>query len=158
MKYYIAGKITNANRVNELVAHLSGRGWVCTYDWAAQPSLQALLADGCITKAFQVQAERTAKLELAGVRDADVVLVCGQGGRGTHVEIGAALAANKPVVLWLEESEEPYHEGSIPAYPCVFYQHPNVFTVYGPHTPRFFDYAVAQEVQSAVRLVRLANA
>ena len=41
----------------------------------------------------------TALAEIAAVREADVLVVLLPGGYGTHVEIGAALALGKPVIL-----------------------------------------------------------
>jgi nucleoside 2-deoxyribosyltransferase len=42
---------------------------------------------------------KIALAELAGVREADVLIVLLPGGYGTHVEIGAALGLGKPVIL-----------------------------------------------------------
>jgi nucleoside 2-deoxyribosyltransferase len=50
----------------------------------------------------QIEATHYATIalaELAGIREADVLLVLLPGGCGTHVEIGAALALGKPVII-----------------------------------------------------------
>jgi predicted Rossmann-fold nucleotide-binding protein len=43
------------------------------------------------------------------------------GGYGTHVEIGAALALGKPVIL-----HAPDQKSLNTPYPCVFHYHPGV--------------------------------
>jgi len=43
------------------------------------------------------------------------------GGYGTHVEIGAALALGKPVIL-----HAPDRKTLDSPYPCPFHHHPNV--------------------------------
>jgi len=43
------------------------------------------------------------------------------GGRGTHVEIGAALALDKPVILYA-----PDRKTLDTPYPCPFHYHPAV--------------------------------
>ena len=59
--------------------------------------------------------------ELNGVCEADVLVVLLPGGFGTHVEIGAALALGKPVILCA-----PNQKTLETPYPCVFHYHPNV--------------------------------
>ena len=55
------------------------------------------------------------------MRDADVLLVLLPGGYGTHVEIGVALALEKPVIL-----HAPNRETLAAPYPCIFHYHPGV--------------------------------
>jgi nucleoside 2-deoxyribosyltransferase len=57
--------------------------------------------------------------ELQGIQSADLVVVLLPGGYGTHVEIGAALAFGKPVILHAPDQ----HTLNTP-YPCVFHYHP----------------------------------
>jgi nucleoside 2-deoxyribosyltransferase len=59
--------------------------------------------------------------EVEGVREADVLLVLLPGGFGTHVEIGVALALEKPIVI-----HAPDRETLNTPYPCLFHYHPNV--------------------------------
>ena len=59
--------------------------------------------------------------ELAAVRDADILIVLLPGGFGTHVEIGAALALGKPVIL-----HAPDRKTLDTPYPCIFHYHPGV--------------------------------
>ena len=59
--------------------------------------------------------------ELEAVKNADVLIVLLPGGFGTHVEIGAALALGKPVIL-----HAPDYETLNKPYRCVFHYHPRV--------------------------------
>jgi hypothetical protein len=62
-----------------------------------------------------------ARQELDAIKNADVLIVLLPGGYGTHVEIGAALALGKPVIL-----HSPDRETLNKPYPCVFHYHPGV--------------------------------
>lgn len=94
MKFYIASKLENAARVQELAGVLKSWGWQHTYDWTTH---------GCVLgdeKALQ----RVAKKELYGAAQADLVIVLLPGGRGTHTELGIALMSGCEIVL---HSEDP---------------------------------------------------
>jgi nucleoside 2-deoxyribosyltransferase len=95
MKYYIASSLENAEQVKRLIWLLKSWGWQVTYDWTKHGSVQA--------EGREVIKE-TAKKELAGVKEADLVIILLPGGRGTHIEMGAALALGKPVILYAEDN------------------------------------------------------
>jgi nucleoside 2-deoxyribosyltransferase len=59
--------------------------------------------------------------ELQGIQLADLVVVLLPGGYGTHVEIGAARAFGKPVILHATDQSTL----STPC-PCVFHYHPRI--------------------------------
>src|SRR5262249_46847856 len=83
--------------------------WERTFAWTAEAAFD------------RAHYSETAVAELAGVKDADVLIVLLPGGYGTHVEIGAALALEKRVVMHAPDKvtlDTPY--------PCVFHYHPNV--------------------------------
>ena len=83
-------------------------GWERTFKWEAHQSNND--GHGALAVA-----------ELEGIRQADVLIVLLPGGYGTHVEIGAALALGKPVILHAPDRatlETPY--------PCIFHYHPAV--------------------------------
>ena len=88
---------------------LKSRGWERTYTWTA--------GDEGGPEAYSDIAIR----ELRGVLEADVLIVLLPGGYGTHVEIGAALALGKPVILYA-----PDRDTLDAPYPCPFHYHPNV--------------------------------
>lgn len=92
-----------------LLDSLKSRGWECTFDWSGQ------IDNGAAGYPDLAEAE------LAGVREAEVLVVLLPGGYGTHVEIGAALALGKPVIL-----HAPDRKTLESPYPCIFHHHPAV--------------------------------
>ena len=137
MKFYLASKVTNGPYADQVIKKLEGRGWENTFNWATAPNLRDLIPPhGYLPAAYREQAAVTATKEMEGVRAADVLIALLPGGRGTHIEIGAALVHNKPVILCLEETEEPYMDGK---YPCAFYSHPRVTMMIGPWADEFLD-------------------
>lgn len=116
MKYYIATKLENHGEHNRLRDMLNAAGHECTYDWSVH---------GPVYGSGLEKVREVATLELQGVLDADAVVVLWPGGRGTHVELGAALAAGKPVVV--ASDVEGHHVASPET--CAFYHHPFVTRV-----------------------------
>ncbi len=123
-RFYIAGKIESMESVKILRDALVGYGWEITYDWTTHGSVRsgpnadpALLGPVC-------------ESELNGVLAADVVVVLLPGGRGTHAELGAALASwelrGKP--SWLVVCAPPGSEALLGGdeETTVFYHHPRV--------------------------------
>jgi len=107
--FYLATRKDRGNEADALSAELQAHGWQRTYAWTA---LDSTTTEGLAEVALK---------EIAGVRDADVLIVLLPGGFGTHVEIGAALALGKPVILHAPDArtlETPYR--------CVFHHHPGV--------------------------------
>jgi hypothetical protein len=119
MQFYIATRLENHETHNRLRDLLHGGGHRISYDWtthgAAWPHGRNFVA-------------RVAMNECAGVMDADLVIVLLPGGRGTHVELGIALALGLPVLLW---SEDPKVFDIGPA-TCAFYHADNVKRISGP--------------------------
>jgi len=108
-RFYLATRKDRSNEANELSHALQAQGWERTYKWTA---LDPMKTDDFAEVALK---------EIAGVRDADVLIVLLPGGFGTHVEIGAALALGKPVILLAPDQktlETPYR--------CIFHYHPAV--------------------------------
>jgi nucleoside 2-deoxyribosyltransferase len=113
VKFYIATGFENKvehNRVRDL---LISDGHEITYDWTI---MEAGVTDFPIQRAI-------AKAEIQGVIDADFLIVLLPGKFGTHAELGAALALDKPVILCGEMVGE-----------CIFHAHPHVMRI-----PRFDD-------------------
>jgi nucleoside 2-deoxyribosyltransferase len=108
-RFFVSASKNRSADANALAAELTECGWHRTYEWKAlhNENLEQLAA-------FAVA-------EMKGVRDADVLIVLLPGGFGTHVEIGAALALGKPVIIHAPDQktlETPYR--------CPFHYHPNV--------------------------------
>lgn len=108
-KFYLATRKDRAAQAEKLLEALKSRGWERTFTWAGED------------KAGAEEYPELAVAELAGVREADVLIVLLPGGLGTHVEIGAALALGKPVIL-----HAPDQQTLNSPYPCVFHYHPGV--------------------------------
>jgi nucleoside 2-deoxyribosyltransferase len=115
MKYYIATKLSNAQAHNRLRDLLSEQGHHLTYDWTIH---------GPVWTEGYKRCQEVGEAELKGVADADFVIVMMPGGRGTHVELGAALILNK-MVLFFSENEED-HQPISPHF-SSFYAHSNVY-------------------------------
>jgi nucleoside 2-deoxyribosyltransferase len=96
MKFYIASKLENYEQVQYLRDKLRDIGWVHTYDWTQHGSVKSVSTE---------KLKEVAKKEFQGVIDADVVIILTPQGRGTHVELGMALALGKQVFIWHENNK-----------------------------------------------------
>jgi nucleoside 2-deoxyribosyltransferase len=108
-KFYLATRKDRAAQAEKIVEALKSHGWERTFTWTGD--------DKAGTEAYSELAEA----ELSGVCKADVLIVLLPGGYGTHVEIGAALALGKRVIIHASDQktlDTPY--------PCVFHYHPGV--------------------------------
>jgi nucleoside 2-deoxyribosyltransferase len=108
-RFYVSSRKDRSEQANALSEALKARGWERTFVWTDQPG------------AGPEARAATAEAELKGVRDADILVVLLPGGFGTHVEIGAALALGKKVLL-----HSPDRKTLETPYPCVFHYHPSV--------------------------------
>jgi nucleoside 2-deoxyribosyltransferase len=111
--FYLSTQKDRNAEASPLLEALEANGWERTFDWAGrEASSESEYADLAVD-------------EIAGIRNADVVIVILPGGRGTHVEIGAALAMGKPIVL-----HSPNRKVLETPYPCAFHYHPKVKLVF----------------------------
>jgi nucleoside 2-deoxyribosyltransferase len=108
-RFYVSSRKDRSEQANALSEALKADGWERTFVWTDQPG------------AGPEARAATAEAELKGVRDADILVVLLPGGFGTHVEIGAALALGKKVLL-----HSPDQKTLETPYPCVFHYHPSV--------------------------------
>jgi nucleoside 2-deoxyribosyltransferase len=108
-RFYVSSRKDRSEQANALSEALKVVGWERTFVWTDQPG------------AGPEARAATAEAELKGVRDADILVVLLPGGFGTHVEIGAALALGKKVLL-----HSPDQKTLETPYPCVFHYHPGV--------------------------------
>ncbi len=115
MRFYVASALENAEMVRWFAGKLKSWGWQQTYDWTVHGAVQEpLLAE-------------TAEKELSGVKEADIVFVLFPAKRGTHVELGAAIALKKKIILWAESEEELFLDGRT----CAFYHSKGVARIIG---------------------------
>jgi nucleoside 2-deoxyribosyltransferase len=113
MKVYIATRLErhrDHNAVRDLLARF---GHELTYDWTVH---------GPVWRDGLARIREVSQLEARGVLGADLVSVLLPGGRGTHTELGMAIAAGKPVLL---HSFDPMPFEAVPE-TCAFYHHPLV--------------------------------
>src|ERR1039458_10050133 len=86
-RFYLSTRKDRNAEAGALLEALKANGWERTFDWANRgASTASEYADLAVA-------------EIAGIRDADVLIVLLPGGYVTHVEIGAALALAKPVII-----------------------------------------------------------
>jgi len=94
MTFYIASKLENHAQVRKLAGLLKGLGWEHTYDWTVHGAIK-----GTDIETLQSVGQK----EFDGVKNADVVIVLTPQGRGTHVELGLAIAFDKAVYICHED-------------------------------------------------------
>lgn len=108
-RFYLSTRKDDSARANAVSEALKARGWERTFEWTPQDGEGS---DG---------HAKIAVKELEGVREADVLVVLLPGGYGTHVEIRAALALGKAVII-----HSPDRKTLETPYRCVFHYHPLV--------------------------------
>lgn len=114
---YIATRLERHADHNLVRDALERLGIGCSYDWTTH---------GPVFREGIPRIREVAKAEMDGVLQADAVVVLLPGGRGTHAELGAALAAGKPTVL--HSLTPDLHLGAT-SETCAFYHHPLVIPV-----------------------------
>lgn len=125
MTFYIASGVENAARVNEAAAVLTKLGHRRTYNWTLDGSVKG----GAVQKKQSV-----ARLACDGVLSASLFVLLLPGAKGTHAELGMALAkaslvsSEMRVLVWSETSG-PF-DGTDGF--CVFYHHPAVERIVCP--------------------------
>jgi len=96
MRFYIASKLENYEQVKSLARLLRLSGWEHTYDWTVRGSIKETNIE---------TLKSVGQKEYDGVKNADIVIVLTPQGRGTHVELGMAIALNKVVYICHEDDK-----------------------------------------------------
>jgi nucleoside 2-deoxyribosyltransferase len=107
--FYLSTRKDRLDQAAPLLDALKANGWKQTFAWSDQDAHNPR------------EYADIAQAELSGVREADVLIVLLPGGFGTHVEIGAALALGKRIIL-----HAPDRKTLETPYACVFHYHPLV--------------------------------
>ncbi len=112
MKFYIATSLARAKDHNIVRDALVEQGHTLTYDWTTHGSVKCTTTENL---------KRVSQNELNGIKGADILIVLIPGGHGTHVELGAALASNKKIILLSQDKKYflPCEDT------CAFYHDPN---------------------------------
>lgn len=116
MKFYIGSGFKNCELVNYYSKVLEANGWKHTYNWTKNINNDVTIED----------LIEYSKLEQKGIIDSDVVIILLPAGRGTHIELGMALALNKKIFLCSETKDEFSIENTV-----NFYQLPNITKLIG---------------------------
>lgn len=117
-RFYLASGLKNAVAAEALLYRLRGLNLECTYNW---------LAHGFVGIEGPTRMGEVAAMEIEGVTRADFVVVLLPGGRGSHVELGAALGLDKHVFLIAEDDRML----KVADEECTFYWHPRVTRIIG---------------------------
>lgn len=140
MKAYIATRLERHADHNALRDALAEVGIGLSYDWSVH---------GPVWRDGLDRIKEVSCLEMDGVAQADVVIVLLPGGRGTHAELGMALATGKPVILNASEADHEAFFGAVPE-TCAFYHHPLCYWTWGLTWDEL--------AQDALRVARTARA
>ena len=90
MKFYIASSLVNYEQVRDLSRLLRNAGWEHTFDWTLYCPVKENDAETLMS---------VGEKEYEGIRQSDVVIILTPQGRGTHIELGMAIALNKIIYL-----------------------------------------------------------
>lgn len=133
MKYYIATSLSRAADHNLIRDSLAAFQHEITYDWTLHGSVKSV--------SFE-RLREVAILELNGVSESDFVIVLLPGGKGTHLELGFAIASGKKIFV---HSEDPSLFELGPQ-TSAFYHHPDLTRLYCPlsHLAAAVDAQLAQ--------------
>lgn len=138
MKYYIATSLSRAVTHNAVRDSLKILGHEISYDWTLH---------GSVKSTSKERLREVALLELGGISEADFVVVLLPGGKGTHLELGFAIANKKRVFL---HSEDPTLFELGPQ-TNAFYHHPEVILLCCPLSEIAYTIHVLSEAPAASR-------
>lgn len=116
MKFYIGSGLKNYKLVNYYAKILKENGLEETYNWVKN-------IKNDITKK---DLEKYAEEETQAIVNSDIIIILLPAGRGTHVELGMALALNKKIFLCSETNEEFNIKNTV-----AFYELPNIIKLVG---------------------------
>ena len=119
MKFYIATSLSRMTAHQTVRDTLKKWGHEISYDWTLHGSVKSVSRE---------RLREVASLELDGVSQADFVVVLLPGGKGTHLELGFAMARGKKVFLHTEDSLV----FELGPQTNAFYHHPDVTCLHCP--------------------------
>lgn len=113
MRFYLASGLENIENAKAISAKLREMGHTQTYDWTAH---------GDVRSQGAWRMSEVSEKEVGAVMDADLVLVLLPGARGTHTELGAALASKRTKSqkeIWIYSADGSAFESN--SNTCAFY-------------------------------------
>lgn len=96
MKYYIATSLERKDAHNTVRDALNKLGHQISYDWTIHGSVKNTSVERLREVGYSM---------INAIKDSDFIVVLLPGGRGTHTELGASLAYNKPIFLHTFDSK-----------------------------------------------------
>ena len=105
MNFYVASGLQNKEAVQKVSERLTQLGWHHMYDWTLNEHVDSIET-----------LQEIGTLEKLAVKASDVVVVMLPGGKGTHIELGMALAWDKRIFLY-----DPSNEVMNVSTTCTFY-------------------------------------
>ncbi len=130
MKVYIATRLESVQKYAEVRAALNDIGVSITYDWTSH---------GPVWRSGENRIRQVSLNETEGVQIAGAVIVILPGGRGTHCELGMAIAFGRQIFILAENPKEQEMQGATPE-TCAFYHHPAVIWTYTiPHLMNYIS-------------------
>ena len=113
MKFYIASRLANVKKHDELTKFLQKHGHELSFNWTEQDNV--LVTPRKFEKdELGIHATNDAN----GVFNAEIVIVLLPGGLGTHAELGMAIGRNKKIIVVGKQKMYGYQ--------CLFYNYPGV--------------------------------
>ncbi|MFC0188692.1 nucleoside 2-deoxyribosyltransferase [Fictibacillus aquaticus] len=103
--FYIGSGFQNIETVRKLAGTLMHEGLRQTYDWTQNDKTtdeEQLCAIG--------------EAEVRGIKDADIIVILLPGGKGTHTELGIAIAEEKKVFLYAMDNKWSDEERKVTFY------------------------------------------
>ncbi|MCA1065791.1 nucleoside 2-deoxyribosyltransferase [Rossellomorea sp. AcN35-11] len=94
MNFYIASGFSNKDRVRYVSEALKMEGHIHTYDWTVNERAST----------FE-DLRYIGQKEKDGIIHSHIVIVLLPGGKGSHVELGMAIALDKRVILYSSDNE-----------------------------------------------------
>lgn len=89
MNFYVASSFQNKEVVRKVSFQLKKIGWHHTYDWTQNERANSL-----------EDLQKIGMLEKQAIADSNVVVVLLPGGKGSHIELGLAIAGHKKIFLF----------------------------------------------------------
>lgn len=96
MKFYIASSFRNIENVRYVSEQLKSKGYCHTYDWTNNDRSSSLSIE---------ELKQIGQHEKEAVMLSDIVIVLLPAGKGSHIELGIALALNKRIILHSPQGE-----------------------------------------------------
>ncbi len=110
MQVYVAGRFHHQDHVTRVMDRVRDAGHQLTTDWTQHDPIKPYKDNPETSRAY-------AKEDVNGAEEADVfILIANETGRGSHAELGVALATNTEHIYVIGDKRHN----------CMFYYHPDV--------------------------------